>query len=214
MKKSLFSIAIIGALILAGCSFNATIEDRVSKILGEMYSVEETYRESQKELKILEEEEQKLFNATMELTQEEQAALEENVGRLQEIVKERTEKLEEEQAAMKQAKEMSAEFDRIEGGLDTHEQQGIDQLKEAVIDRYEAHALFVSEYEQLTTMQKDLYTMLVEKESDFKKLNEQVGAINEQNEMVVAAIERFNEQTIVVNQSREAFYEKLKEHDE
>lgn len=214
MKKYLFIITVFGALLLAGCSFNATTEDKVSKVLGEMYDAEDTYRESQSELKSLEEEEQKLFTKTMELTQEEKDQLEENVAKLQEIVEERTEKIEAEKDAMEKAKEMVSDFDKIEEKLETDEQAEIKKLKEAVNERYEAHTLIVNEYEELTALQKELYNMLVDEETNITTLNEQVGKINEQNEKVVAAIEEFNEQTENVNEIRDEVYSNLKENNE
>lgn len=214
VKKYLLIITVFGALLLAGCSFNASTKDKVSKVLGEMYDAEGTYRDSQKELKVLEEEEQKLFTKTMELTQEEKDQLEENIAQLQEIVEERTEKIEQEKEAMEKAKEMVSDFDKIEEKLETAEQKEIEKLKEAVRERYETHTSIVDEYEALTAMQKELYNMLVEEETNITTLNEQVGKINEQNEKVITAIKEFNEQTENVNEIRDEVYSKLKENNE
>ena len=115
---------------------------------------------------------------------------------------------------MEKAKEMVSDFDKIEEKLETAEQKEIEKLKEAVRERYETHTSIVDEYEALTAMQKELYNMLVEEETNITTLNEQVGKINEQNEKVITAIKEFNEQTENVNEIRDEVYSNLKENNE
>lgn len=200
-------MTVLGTLLLAGCSFGVTTEDKVSKILGDMYSAEDTYRESQKELQALEQEEQKLFNETIELTQEETEQVAENVNDLQEILTERIAKINEEEEAMKNAEKLLSEFNKIEGKLEQHEQQVIEQLKDSIAKRYKAHANIVESYKELTNIQKSLYDLLVNEKTDVTALNKQVDAVNTQNETVVAAIKGFNDATNHLNVIRDEVYD-------
>lgn len=207
MRRYLFAIAVLGVILLTGCSFNATTEDKLSKVLGDMHKTENTYQESQKELHDLEQTEQKLFNETMALTQEDTEQLEKNVAELQELLEERKEKIKNEEEAMVNAKELVSDFDKIEEKLEDNEQQKIEELKESVEERYKAHADFIEEYQELTNMQQDLYEMLGNDETDVSALNNQVESINKQNEAVVSAIQSFNDLTIALNETRDEVYD-------
>lgn len=209
MRKNRFVIAVLGTVLLVGCSFNTTLVDKVSNVLGDMYSEENISGESQAKLKELEQSEQQLFDETMELTQDDKEQVEENVVKLKEMLEARTMEIEEEENAMNRAKAFTAELNKIEEKLEESNRKEIERLKEAVTKRYDAHALFVKEYKALITAQKKMYDMLLEV-VDVTILIKQVELINAHNEAVVKAIEEFNDGTESLNRIREEVYESIK----
>lgn len=213
MKKYLISIVILGAVLLAGCSFGETTEDKVSIILGDIYDAEKTYRDNQKTLQELEKSEQQLFNETMELTQEETELLEKHVTELQDMLEERFVIVKEEAEAMKNAQTLVKDFDGVAKKADADEQVEIAKLKGAINHRYETHDIFVESYNELTSLQKRLYDMLLEEETDATKLDEHVDAVNEENQKVMVAVEDFNKATVELNKVRDEVYESIRKND-
>lgn len=206
MKKILLAIAILGATLLAACSFNATTEDKVTTVLEKMYDVEKIYRERQGELRELEQVEQDLFKETMKLAREEIDLVAKNVGELTETLEERSVKIEEEAESMKKAKAFIEDINKI----DENHQAEVVKLEEALNHRYTMHEGFVKSYQKLIALQEELYSMLLEEEINATQLDEHVGQLNEQNKVVKKAIESFNEATTTLNETRDIFYETFK----
>lgn len=213
MKKFIVTIVVLGAVLLTACSFNTTTEDKVSTILGDIYNAEKTYRTNQETLQGLEEAEQQLFNETMELTQEETDLLADQVKELQEMLEERLVKITEEAEAMKEAQALVPDLEKIEEQADGDDQPEIAKLKDAIQHRYQTHDIFVESYHELTTLQKQLYEMLLEEEADAATLEEQVDAVNEQNQKVMVAVEDFNQATAELNEIREEVYKSFKKNE-
>lgn len=210
MKKSMFLLLVFGAILLSGCSFNSTTEDKLSNLLEELLDTEKTYHDRQSELKELEQAEQTLFNETMELTQEDRSKVMGNLAELKEMLEERTVKMEEEAESMREANAFVAEFDKVEEAANATEKAEIESLKQAIHHRYELHKVFVEAYQELTILQKELYDMLLNEETDTTKLDKHVERLNAQNHEVMRTVESFNEATIELNQTREELYEGLK----
>lgn len=206
MKKFLVILFVLGAVFLAGCSFNARTEDKVSTILGDMYDAEEVYRDNQTVLHELEQAEQQLFNDTMELTQEKTELLKERVNELHKMAADRLEKIKEEEEAMKKGQDFVAELKNVEEKANANNQVEIARLKDAINHRYEAHGLFIESYQELTALQKGLYDMLLEEETDVTKLDAQVDLVNQQNKIVMTAVEGFNQATTELNKIRDEVY--------
>lgn len=210
MWKSILLWIALGVMLLTGCSFNQTIEDEVSATLGDMVEIEKVFEDRQNELKEIEEAEQKMFFETMTLTQEQTDKVIEHVIMLKESLEERFIKIEEEAEAMQQANALVAELSELEEKAIDNERVAIEKIKDAANSRYQMHSTFVENYQQLTNLQKALYEMLIEDNIDAKKLDEQVEAVNKQNQKVMRAVEDFNRATIELNQTREEVINLLK----
>lgn len=210
MRKSMFLLFVLGVILLSGCSFNATTEDKLSNLFEDLLENEKIYHDRQSELKELEQAEQKLFNETMELTQEDTNKVTENIAKLKEMLEERTVKIEEEAEAMQKENTFVTKFDEIEKAANATEKAGIESLKKAIHHRYEMHEIFVEAYQALTNLQKELYEMLLNEEIDTMKLDKHVEKLNAQNHLVTRTVEEFNEATIELNQTREEISEGLK----
>lgn len=206
MKKIWLAIAILGATLLAACSFNATTEDKVTTVLEKIYDAEKIYRERQGELRELEQVEQDLFKVTMKLAREEIDLVAKNVGELTETLEERSVKIEEEAESMKKAKAFIADINKI----DENHKAEVVKLEEALNHRYAMHEEFVESYQKLIVLQEELYSMLLEEEINATQLDEHVGQLNEQNKVVKTATESFNEATTTLNEMHDTFYETFK----
>lgn len=210
MRKYLLTIALCGVLVLSGCTFGATVEDELSKVLAEMHDAEKPYRDGQNELNEIEETEQNLFNETMELTQEDSEKLKANIAEMEELLKERLIHIENEEDAMKKAKGLLADVEKAAGKSEGDTKSEVEKLKDAINHRYEAHEKFIEQYKQLTDLQKELYELLLKDDVDLLKLEEQVEALNVKNDAVTEAIDEFNNATVSLNDTKDETFDYLK----
>lgn len=206
MKKYLAGFILIISLILTGCSFGASFESQLSKVLADVHGDEKAYRNAQKNLSKIEKAEQQLFTETMALTQEDEVELKKNVEKLHEMLAERLELLNEEESSIKEAKDTFSAFDVAIKKAQADEMKNTDELKVAMDKRYENHGAFVVEYKKLTTAQKELYEMLVNEQIGLADLEVKVDEVNEQNEAVQLAVNTFNESTEVVNSLQDKLF--------
>ena len=199
MKKSIMGFIVAVTLVLSGCSSDSTIETQLSAIITKMNNAEQAYKDAQVELIELEKSEQKLFNQTMELTQQQFGELKINVAELEELLEQRLLHIEGEEKSISKANKSVKELDAIIEQADGTVGKDIEELKGAVTNRYEFHSAFVVEYKKLTSLQKELYGMLIAEEVELKELKDKVGEVNEQNELVHTAVISFNDATVKVN---------------
>lgn len=199
-----------GILLLSGCSFGSSTDEELVKVLTEMNDAEEASSGAQEELNKLEQSEQALFNKMMDLTQEEQEELKTKVTEIEELLKQRLTYIEEEEAAVKKAKESVKSLDNIVGKVEDAEKDEVEELRDTVNNRYELHSVFIEAYKKLTDSQQLLYTMLLEEDADLAALEEQVDEVNKNNEIVTSSIEGFNEATVKLNQLKDDTFSLLK----
>lgn len=209
VRKFIVGFVLCGVLFLSGCTVGSTMDEELSKVLSEMDGAEEGYRNGQSELSNLEQSEQLLFNDMMKLTQEEEEKLKEKVGELENLLEQRLVHIDEEEASMKNAMASIKSLDHIVGKVAEDTKGEVEQLRNAVDDRYSLHSTFVEAYKELIERQRALYELIVE-ETDLKTLKRQVNHVNEQNEVVKSAIKDFNKTTILVNQLKEETLSLLK----
>lgn len=211
MKKLVLGWMMGTLILLAGCSFDSSVEKMLSDTLSEMNDTEQEYQAAQAELTEIEKTEQQLFNETMKLSREHADELQANVTQLEEQHSKRLEILDTETKAMKKASSLTAHFDAILDKAEDPEKKELNKLRQALSDRYERHDEFLSSYTELAASQIELYSMLTEEETDYKKLEEQVHFVNALNEKVQSNVEAFNEATHKVNELKETVTERLQQ---
>ncbi|MBO1909954.1 YkyA family protein, partial [Microvirga sp. 3-52] len=134
------------------------------------------------------------------------------VSEAEESLEKRLTFLADEEKSMNKAKESVATFDEIIEKADEEKVKAeITELRDSVNNRYDLHSDFVENYTKLTDLQKELYGMLVDEETDVSKLQEKVIEVNKQNETVKEIINSFNEATGIVNKLKEDLFNKLAE---
>ncbi len=205
------AVIILGIMLLAGCNFGSSHEKQLAATLADMNDAEKAYESAQKELTSLEKSEQQLFHEIMELTQEEKDELETKVNEIEELLEKRLTYIEEEEEAMKKAMDFANAFDDMIDKAEDADKEMLQELKAAVNDRYDLHAKFVSEYVELTALQKELYELLLEEKTDLTELTNQVEEVNTKNDTVKSAIGAFNEATASVNGLKEDVLNRLAE---
>lgn len=198
MKPKLIYVLVISAM-LAGCDFGSSADEQLKKVIDELNHMEMDYREAQETVFEYEQQEQQLFNETMELTKDRQEELVAKVEELKKLLGQRLAFLEKEEASIQEAKKSAMDLDNVLDDDDENNKKMIEQLKSVVNERYELHDAFVSEYKKLTTLQNELYEMLIDNRTGLSRLNEQVKEVNVQKEEVQSAISIFNEATTRVN---------------
>ncbi|BAQ10373.1 hypothetical protein OXB_1902 [Bacillus sp. OxB-1] len=189
-------------LLLVGCSFDPSPEERLAETLSKMNEAERDYRDAQVELAEIEKSEQQLFLETMKLSREQDDELKVNAARLVERQSKRLDILEVEKKSMEKARRLSDEFAAITEKAEDSVKKDVESLRQAIDGRYDRHDAFLASYNELAALQKGLYEMLTTEGTDFKKLDEHVRLVNEQNEKVQSAVESFNESTREVNELR------------
>jgi len=199
LKKNIMIVVISFVLLLSGCSFGTSVEKIVSDALAGMNSAEKEYRDGQVELTELEKSEQKLFNETMKLTQEQKEELKKNVTELESSLELRMGHIEKEEKSIKKAEDSIGSLDAAVKEADETTKKSIEQLKLAISKRYELHSVFISQYKELTTLQRELYEMLISEEIEMTVLRDKVGEVNSQNDLVKSAVTSFNDATGKMN---------------
>ncbi|MBO0601079.1 YkyA family protein [Sporosarcina sp. E16_3] len=209
MRETIMGFILAITLMLSGCNSDSSIEKKLSATITKMNNAEQVYQDAQGELAELEKSEQELFNQAMELTQQQLGELEIKVAELEALLGQRLTHIEGEEKSISKASKSVDELDAIIEQVDGNVGKGLEELKRAVTNRYELHSAFVVEYKKLTSLQKELYEMLIAKEGELKGLKDKVGEVNEQNELVQLAVNSFNDATVKVNVLKEDVFSSL-----
>lgn len=209
MRRYIVGFTIIGTLLLSGCNFGSSTEKELSNALSEMNSAEKDYRGLQEELNSLEKSEQATFNEMMNLTQEQKDELKTKLAEVEESLEKRLAQIKDEEASMEKAKETVASFDKVIEKSEGDTKKEIEELKKEINNRYDNHSIFIEEYKKLSEMQKDLYAKLSDEEADITVLQDLVGEVNKQNDVVKKSIESFNGSTVKVNDIKEKLFNDL-----
>jgi len=209
LRRYIAGFAIVGTLLLSGCTFGSSTEKELSNALMDMNDAEKDYRGLQEELNSLEKSEQATFNEMMNLTQEQKDELKTKLGEVEESLEKRLEQIKDEEASMEKAKETVSSFDKVIEKAEGDTKKEVEELKKAINSRYDNHSIFIEEYKKLSEMQKNLYAKISDEEADITELQDLVGEVNKQNDVVKESIELFNESTVKVNDIKEKLFNDL-----
>ena len=210
MKKSWLVFTIALSLLLSACTFGESTDTQLSNVLSVVYEKEEGYRDAQEELSELETQEQKTFNEVMELTQKDKEKVATLANELQTSVSKRLSLIEQETESMESAEASLSAFEELLNDTKDEEIKSLlEELKEALNNRFDEHNLVTEEYLKLAELQQSLYELLPNEETKQIDLQDQVDLVNSQNEKVQSAIQAFNESTQEVNRIKETIYSTL-----
>ncbi|MFF2752328.1 YkyA family protein [Psychrobacillus sp. NPDC058041] len=199
-------------LLLSACSFRENTEEKLSNILTEIYNSESDYRDVQLELSETEKKEQANFQSMMELTKDQKEKLTKQVEENANLLEKRLELVKKESASIKKASEKMVDIDTlISNTKDDSEKDNLKKMEEALKNRYAAYDALTEQYNNLANLQDELYNMLIEEDSEVKTIQDKVAEVNEQNEVVQKAVEKFNELTTQLNQVKEKVFASFEE---
>ncbi|TWT04774.1 YkyA family protein [Planomicrobium sp. CPCC 101079] len=211
MKRTMMITLFSSALLLSACS-GPTPGEQLDTVLKDTFEAEQDYRNTQGEMEKLEKNEQQLFESIMALTQEQQDEVKAQAEEALASAEERLVLLEKEKDSMINAEETFKEIDTvIEEAKEDSVKADLTALKEKMQERFNSHAEFSAAYEELTNLQKELYEMLLNEETDLSMLQEKTAEVNEQNAKVQEAVTVFNEQTEQFNELKNSTIDKLAE---
>lgn len=210
--KKLAATFLMGTLILAGCSANAGEE--LDGVLQETHAAEQDYRDVQGQLEELEQQEQGIFESIMALTQDEREQVGTQAEEAVALVEERLELLQTEQDSIESAEETFAEIDAVIEEADEEFKGDLTALKEKMNERFTAHHDFTAQYESLADLQKELYQLLPNEETDIETLQAKTVEVNEQDTVTEEAVAVFNTLTEEFNEMKNSFIEKVEQSEE
>ncbi|GAE28027.1 hypothetical protein JCM9140_4213 [Halalkalibacter wakoensis JCM 9140] len=84
----------------------------------------------------------------------------------------------------------------------------LEELIEAMNDRYNHYQTLYDHYEDAITLDKQLFEMLKDEELTMEILQEQIDEVNEAYEKVSDSKQQFNESTDAYNELKREFYSK------
>lgn len=211
MKKTRMALSFSVLLLLGACT-DSGIRGDLDQVLNDTFEAEEEYREVQDDLEKREKAEQKLFADIMSLTQEQHEKVAEQAQEALDSADERLAFLKTEKESMQAAEKKLSEIDQvIEDAEEESVKSDVQTLKAKMQERFTAHADFVTAYENLIGLQKELYEMLKDEDSKLQMLQEKATEVNEQNNLVQQAVTDFNELTQQVNELKDNTLKKLTE---
>ena len=210
--KNIVTVSLV--LLLSACSFGENTEEKLSNILTEIYNSESDYRNVQLELSETEKKEQTNFQSMMELTKDQKEKLTQQVEENAKLLEKRLELVKKESASIKKASEKMVDIDTlISNTKDDSDKDNLKKMEEALKNRYAAYDALTDQYNNLANLQDELYNMLIDEDVEVKTIQDKVAKVNEQNEVVQKAVDKFNELTTQLNQVKEKVFSSLEKED-
>jgi chromosome segregation ATPase len=211
VKRTMAAAVFSGVFLLSACS-GPTTGEQLDTVLKETFDAEKDYRDTQSEMEKLEKNEQQLFESIMALTQEQQEEVKKQAEDAIASADERLTLLETEKKSMSSAEDQFKKIDTVaESAKEQDVKTDLTELKAKMQERFDAHSNFAAAYEQLTNLQKELYEMLLDEETELQVLQEKTTEVNEQNTKVQDAVTVFNEKTEQFNKLKNSTIENLTE---
>ncbi|SDM49348.1 Putative cell-wall binding lipoprotein [Psychrobacillus sp. OK028] len=204
MKLSKYIIMFSSILLLTGCNFGESTEEKLSNILTEIYDLEADYRDVQKELAETETKEQANFQQMMELTKDQKEELTSMVEDTATLLDARLALVEKEAASLNATSDgISKLTTLISETKEASDKESLKQMETTLKERIAAYEELTYNYNELATKQQDLYNMLVDDSADVTSIQEQVQVVNKHNELVKESVQKFNEATKRVNEVKD-----------
>lgn len=207
-----YLVILCSILFLSACSFGQQTEEKLSNILTELYDSESDYRAVQSELIAIEKKEQANFQSMMELTKDQKEELTKQVDETSKLLEGRLVLVEKEAASITKASDKLKQLQTlISETKDESEKANLEKMEEALKNRYAAYDALTEEYNSLASLQEELYNLLITEEAEVKTIQNKVAEVNEQNEVVKKAVEKFNELTTQLNNVKEDIFTSFQE---
>lgn len=204
MKINKFVLILSSILLLAGCNFGESTEEKLSNILTEIYDQEADYRDVQKELAETESKEQANFQKMMELTKDQKEELTTMVEDTATLLETRLTLVEKEAASINATTEDIKKINTlISETKEASEKETLKKMETSLEERITAYEEVTTNYNELADLQQNLYNMLIDESADITVIQAQVQDVNMHNEVVKKSVGKFNEATARVNEVKE-----------
>lgn len=203
----IFSV-IIFSLIISGCVSEQTAAEKLYKALEKVAAAEKQFEEQQEPLTVLEKQEKDIYNQIMTLGMKQHDEIVKLSDEALVMIEKREDHIKKETESIKKSEETFKKVRDIKEQLEEPEQKKkADELYEIMMKRYQAHSQLSKDYSEALTKDKELYTMLKNKNISFKELENQVTTLNETYQKVLKVNEKFNTLTDQYNAKKLEFYQ-------
>ena len=202
-------IAIVTALsmtLLAGC-FGPKPEEELYVAFENAAKQEKPMFEDAKKLEALEKEGQTLYNQIVQEGKDNNQAVKEKLDQAAKNTAERGKIIDKEKDALNKAQEEMKSVDKyVEKIKDNKLKEQADKVKSTYEKRYESFKKMYDNYTKSLKLEKELYTMLQEKDAKLKAISDKVKTVNQSYKDIDTEKDKFNEYTKSYNTEKVAFY--------
>lgn len=198
----------ICVLIISGCINQQSTAEKLYKALEKVAAAEKQFEEQQEPLTVLEKQEKEIYNRILALGMKQHDEIVKLSEEALAMIEKREDHLKKETDSIKKSEEEFKKVGDIKEQLEEPEQKKkADELYEIMMKRYQAHSQLSKDYSEALTKDKELYTILKNKDISFEQLESQVAIINETYQKVFKANEEFNTLTNQYNEKKLEFYQ-------
>jgi uncharacterized protein YsxB (DUF464 family) len=208
VSKFRFAIILgVAIFVLMGCVGGSSPQENIHKVLEETVAKEKQYVEVQKPLQSLEEKEKEIYSEIMNLGMKEFDKIVKLSDDALKNISERTDYIEKERKAMKEAKEKFSNLDEFITKLEDKKlKDEAGKLEETMTDRYQLHEKLTASYLDALSQDKELYELFKKKELTMEELEKQITSINEAYEKTIKLNNEYNSKTEQFNKLKQGFY--------
>lgn len=206
-KNTVILIILALAMLAAGCLNRKTPAEEMYDKLEKVVEIEKAFEEQQEPLVKLEKEEKKLYGQIIDLNMDEYKEIVKLADKAISIADKRKEHIDKEKDSIKESQnEFSGVADIIEKINEPELKEEASELNALMLERYKVHGELYNHYSKGLTYDKELYTLLKNKDLTIEQLEEQVNKVNSAYEKVLSANKQFNEKTDQYNKAKLDFY--------
>ncbi|MGR3763694.1 YkyA family protein [Rossellomorea sp. NS-SX7] len=208
MSKFRFAFVLGAAIfILMGCIGGASPQENIYDVLEETVAKEDQYVEVQKPLQGLEKKEKEIYGEIMNLGMKEFDKIVKLSDDALKNISERTEYIEKERKAMKEAKETFSDLDGFISELEDDKLKSeAGKLEMTMKERYKLHEELTDSYLHALSQDKKLYELFKKKELTMEELEKQITSINDAYDKTIKLNEEYNTKTEQFNKLKQGFY--------
>ncbi|MEH7460377.1 hypothetical protein CON65_07180 [Bacillus pseudomycoides] len=194
--------------LLAGC-FGPKPEEELYVAFENAAKQEKPMFEDAKKLEALEKEGQTLYNQIVQEGKDNNQAVKEKLDQAAKNTAERGKIIDKEKDALNKAQEEMKSVDKyVEKIKDNKLKEQADKVKSTYEKRYESFKKMYDNYTKSLKLEKELYTMLQDKDAKLKAISDKVKTVNQSYKDIDTEKDKFNEYTKSYNTEKVAFYKK------
>ncbi|MDF2855611.1 MAG: Cell-wall binding lipoprotein YkyA [Neobacillus sp.] len=204
-RSIIFTITCV--LLLSGCMNQETPIEKMYQVLEEVVSAESVFEEQQDPLVTLEKSEKDIYNQIMAIGMKNHNEVVRLSNEALTMVGKREEHLQKEKESLRLAKKKFEQVADIKERIDDGNSKKLaDELYKIMMQRYDAHDQLADEYSKALINDKELYTILKNKDLSFELLEEKITDLNQRYMKVSEANDEFNKLTKQYNDKKLSFY--------
>lgn len=206
MRKISFTIIAGIFALLAACSGEST-EEQIHSHLEQAVAEEAEFEEQQQQITELEEKEQELYSEIIQLDMDDFDQIQSLSEEALEVIEARSGKIALERESIESSQETFHMTEELIAELDNGVQAKGEEMYNVMENRYNAYYDLFDAYMESLELERELYNMLQQEDTEQEALNEHINSINDSYQAVLEYNDQFNEFTVEYNELKQEFYE-------